>query len=290
MPELPEVETMVRGIRPHVTGRIIHDVSECSCVCKPILLDPSFRILRRRLLARQISDVRRLGKRVVFDLDDASNLVIEPRMTGLVLLADPPDVEHLRLRWDLEARDKFDSFWFWDRRGLGTVRLFAPGTLDKDLGADRLGPDALNMTVVQWSERCFRTRREIKVLLLDQKVVAGIGNLYASEILHRAAIHPATAANGLTTKAVATLADCVRRVLTTAIEYEGSTLGDGTYRNALNQNGRYQLEHRVYMREGQPCPTCTKGVIVRIVQAQRSTFFCPKCQKLRQSRKRHSRK
>ena len=96
---------------------------------------PRFGKLRQRLVARRLSGVRRLGKRVVFDVDDGSNLVIEPRMTGLVLLADPPDTEHLRLRWDLEGRDEIDSFWFWDRRGLGTVRLFEPGTLGKVIGA-----------------------------------------------------------------------------------------------------------------------------------------------------------
>lgn len=278
LPELPEVETMVRGVRPHVTGRVIRDVSACATTCKPISLTPSIRQLRQHLVSRRFSSVRRLGKRVVFDVDDGSNLVIEPRMTGLVLLADPPDIEHLRLRWDLEGPGTIQSFWFWDRRGLGTVRLFAAGTLDLAM-AQKLGPDALEMTLDRWTECCLRNRREIKVLLLDQKIVAGIGNLYASEILHRAEIHPSTIANRLKAKSLEKLTESVRTVLTKAIECEGSTLGDGTYRNALNQSGSYQHEHRVYMREGQTCGRCDKGIIVRIVQTQRSTFFCPRCQK-----------
>lgn len=276
---------MVCGIRPYVTGRVIRDVVECSSPCKPISLVPAFRTMRRRLVDCRLSGVHRLGKRVVFDLEGGSNLVIEPRMTGLVLLADPPDVEHLRLKWVLERQAKFDSFWFWDRRGLGTVQLYEPGALERSLGPDKLGPDALEITIEQWAESCLRSRREIKVLLLDQKIVAGIGNLYASEILHRAAIHPATSANSLKPKTLEKLADSVRTVLTKAIEYEGSTLGDGTYRNALNQSGRYQHEHRVYMREGQSCHVCRTGTVVRIVQAQRSTFFCPQCQRRSRSAK-----
>jgi formamidopyrimidine-DNA glycosylase len=135
------------------------------------------------------------------------------------------------------------------------------------------------MTVSEWVKRCSHTQREIKVVLLDQKVVAGIGNLYASEILHLAKINPETAANDLNEKAIENLSNAARAVLLHAIECEGSTLGDGTYRNALNKNGSYQNQHRVYMKEGQVCPVCLRGKVVRIVQAQRSTFFCPGCQK-----------
>ena len=213
------------------------------------------------------------------DVSDGANLVVEPRMTGLMLLADPPDVEHLRLRWDFRDPGEFRSLWFWDRRGLGTVTLFERGAIDFKLGPETLGPDALEMTVSRWIDCCHKTRREIKVLLLDQRVVAGIGNLYASEILHRAAINPTAHANSLNLKSVERLAAAVNSVLLKAIECEGSTLGDGTYRNALNQNGHYQNEHRAYMREGQLCLECRKGRIVRIVQAQRSTFYCPGCQK-----------
>jgi formamidopyrimidine-DNA glycosylase len=280
LPELPEVETMVRGIRPHVTGRPILDVERCPNSCKPISLTPSFRKFRERLVGQRFSAVRRLGKRVVFDLSDGSNLVVEPRMTGLMLLTDPPSVEHLRLRWQLEGAGQYNALWFWDRRGLGVVRLHEPGQLARQLGPQVLGLDALEMTRFDWAHCCGRTHREIKVLLLDQKVVAGIGNLYASEILHVAQICPRTAASRLTPSAISKLTRAVKDVLLHAIQCEGSTLGDGTYRNALNKNGSYQNQHRVYMKQGMPCPTCRKGEIVRIVQAQRSTFFCPQCQKL----------
>ena len=278
MPELPEVETMVRGIRGHVINRTIRDLTECPNTCKSILLSPSLPDIRRRIIGKSFTDVRRLGKRVVLHVSDSSHIVIEPRMTGLMLLSDPPDVEHLRLRWDFDEPGDFCSLWFWDRRGLGTVTHFQPGELELKIDQLTLGPDALEMSTLDWTSRCLKTSREIKVVLLDQKVVAGIGNLYASEILHDARIHPCSRADSLESTSVQKLAKAVRKILKKAIRCEGSTLGDGTYRNALNQNGTYQNQHRVYMREGQTCPSCQTESILRIVQAQRSTFYCPNCQ------------
>lgn len=278
MPELPEVETMVRGIRGHVVNRPIRAVIACPTRCKPISIRPSLACLKKSLVGQQFVDVRRLGKRVVLRLSDGSQLVIEPRMTGLMLLSDPPDVEHLRLQWVLEGDGDFGSLWFWDRRGLGTVSLYPADEFDVLLSALALGPDAMEMSLPIWKEKCEKTAREIKIALLDQKLVSGIGNLYASEILHLAGIHPRSPANSLSKHSLKKLATAAQAVLSTAIEYEGSTLGDGTYRNALNQSGRYQNEHRAYMREGEVCLTCEKGTIERIVQAQRSTFFCPRCQ------------
>ncbi len=117
--------------------------------------------------------------------------------------------------------------------------------------------------------------------LLDQKLLAGVGNLYASEVLHAAGIHPGEACSSLGTDDWHRVAECLLAILNEAIRYEGSTLGDGTYRNALNQDGNYQNHHRVYARAGQACLSCTTGHIVRVVQAQRSTFFCPRCQPAR---------
>jgi formamidopyrimidine-DNA glycosylase len=278
LPELPEVETMVRGIRDHVLKRPIKSMIACPNDCKSISLTPSLAVIRRKVVGRTFLAARRLGKRIVFEISDGSHLVIEPRMTGLMLLSDPPDVEHLRLRWDFDGPGQYRSLWFWDRRGLGTVTWFPSGSLEAKYNSRSIGPDALEMTPADWQQRCQATGREIKVVLLDQKVVAGIGNLYASEILHQAAINPTAAANRLSRAALEKLAAAVKSVLQRAVECEGSTLGDGTYRNALNKNGNYQNHHRAYMREGETCLTCRKNPILRIVQAQRSTFFCPHCQ------------
>jgi formamidopyrimidine-DNA glycosylase len=120
----------------------------------------------------------------------------------------------------------------------------------------------------------------VKVALLDQRAVAGIGNLYASEILHLAEVHPAKRCDKISRRQWQAIADATHEILEHAIRYEGSTLSDGTYRNALNQNGGYQNHHRVYDRATKPCPRCGPATqIKRIVQAQRSTFFCAACQR-----------
>ncbi len=277
MPELPEVETMVRGIRPHVEGKTIRTVAHCRCECKPISITPTVRTIQRRVREQTVTSVSRLAKRVVLNLSSGDAFVIEPRMTGLMLLADPPDVEHLRLCWTLSDGRSESKLWFWDRRGLGTVRLYRPAELD-ELRTVKLGPDALVMTREEWLVRLKKTSRAIKVALLDQKIVAGIGNLYASEILHLSRISPFAPSSELTESQVERLDEAVRHVLSEAIRYEGSTLSDGTYRNALNKAGGYQNEHRVYARQDELCSSCGNTPIERVVQTQRATFYCPTCQ------------
>ena len=198
-------------------------------------------------------------------------------MTGLVLLADPPTQEHLRLQLDL-AGTRVPQLWYWDRRGLGSVRLLHATTIAHQLGPPRLGPDALLADAHLLRRQLGKSRRRIKVALLDQSALAGIGNLYASEILHVARIDPRQSCCRMTRAQWSRLAVSIRTVLEEAIRYEGSTLADGTYRTALNNTGSYQNHHRVYARAGELCPTCQQQHVERIVQAQRSTFFCRTCQ------------
>jgi formamidopyrimidine-DNA glycosylase len=277
MPELPEVETMRRGVAV-VVGAMIAGVERPVCRLKPIAVTPRIDVFRRRVVGRRIEAADRIGKRVSLRLDTGAAIVFEPRMTGLVLLAEPPDAEHLRLRLTL-AGSEAKQLLFWDRRGLGSVRLALPEQWSELYGPGRLGPDALTIGLPQLKERLSSSRRAIKVALLDQRAVAGIGNLYASEILNVAGIHPAQACSRLRQAAWQRLHEAIRLVLEEAIHYEGSTLSDGTYRNALNDPGGYQNHHRVYDRAGQPCRTCGQGPVQRIVQAQRSTFYCPVCQR-----------
>jgi len=280
MPELPEVETMVRWIRASVEGLRIVGFQACPCACRPLTIRPALEAIAEQVVGQTIVEVTRRAKRVVLRLESGSAFVIEPRMTGLMLLADPPDPEHLRVVWKLKSGKLARSLWFWDRRGLGTVSLLNPNEVQLLFGQEFLGPDALAADASHWKAVCGATRRPIKVLLLDQSKVAGIGNLYASEILHLCRIHPAAPADSLRPAQLKLLAQFTVEVLSTAIQYEGSTLGDGTYRNALNQSGGYQNAHRVYAREGETCPSCDREEILRIVQSQRSTFYCPKCQKV----------
>jgi len=289
MPELPEVETMKRGIAA-VVGCRIRGVVRPKCRLRPIQISPDFAGLRRRATGRTIAGLDRIGKRVVIRLDHprgagGDSIVIEPRMTGLVLLAEPPNAEHLRLSLQLEG-GAASELLFWDRRGLGTVSLVAAADFESRYGLDVIGPDALQATAELLRQRLGASRREIKVALLDQRAVAGIGNLYASEILHLAGIHPRRRCDRLKAGDWQALESSILSVLETAILHEGSTLSDGTYRNALNEAGGYQHHHRVYDRAGEPCRGCKRLPIERIVQAQRSTFFCPRCQPMKPASRR----
>lgn len=276
MPELPEVETMRRGLLPIVGGTVV-DIVVPRLQVKPIRVGPSVSLFRRRIRGRTIADVRRRGKRLLVILDDHNVVLIEPRMTGLVVIADPPDLPHVRATFSLQGT-KVREFSYWDRRGLGSLEWMSAVQLESRLGPDRLGPDALEISVGQLRERLSHSRRPIKVALLDQQAIAGIGNLYASEILHVARIHPSVPCQQIDHGNWQRIQRAIREVLSEAIHYEGSTLSDGTYRNALNNQGSYQHHHRVYDRAGQVCSTCQQGVIVRMVQSQRSSFYCTDCQ------------
>jgi len=283
VPELPEVETMCRGLRP-VVGRRIASVEKPRSAYRPITMRPTIASIRRRLGGQRIAAVERLGKRVVIRVDGGDRLLLHPRMAGLVLIGDPPSQTHVRLRIVL-ADSPTLALTFWDRRGLGTVELLTEEQFARLRRDGTLGPDALTVSPSILRERLAASRREIKTALLDQQAIAGIGNLYASEILHVARIHPQRRCHELRAHHWRRLSGAISDVLEEAIRLEGSTLADGTYRNALNQNGSYQNHHRVYDRAGEACENCGKSEIVRIVQAQRSTFFCPRCQrKQRQTR------
>ena len=268
---------MRRGIAA-VIGASIRDVRRARCRLKPIRVSPAMASFRRRVIGRTIQETGRVGKRVVLRLDSGDSIVLEPRMTGLVLVADPPNQEHLRLRFELEGGTA-PELLYWDRRGLGSVQLYSHSQFQEKFLIGDLGPDALTLTCESLRERLGRSRREIKVALLDQAAVAGVGNLYASEILHLARVHPQKRCDELSVAQWKRIHLAMLEVLNAAIQHEGSTLSDGTYRNALNQEGGYQNHHRVYDRADAACPQCRRGRVQRIVQAQRSTFFCPVCQK-----------
>lgn len=276
MPELPEVETMCRGISP-VVGATIKRVVDPNCAFRPLKIQPTIKTIHRQLHGRLITGVSRIGKRVLIETEPFA-LVLQPKMTGLVAIDRAPDAAHVRLILTL-ASNKVNELLYWDSRGLGTVALIPKDDVQRQLVIGKLGPDALAITESDFFERLASTHRPIKVALLDQKILAGVGNLYASEMLHAAHIDPRTPASKLNSNAYRRLFQQMLRILLEAIEHEGSTLSDGTYRNALSREGSYQSKHLVYDREDENCRSCGKSAIVRIVQAQRSTFFCPTCQK-----------
>lgn len=274
MPELPEVETMCRGIYPTI-GKFIRSVSQPPCDYRPIQIRPAVAEINARLAGCQVKAITRLGKRVVIQtLDDS--LILQPKMTGLVAIEAPPDPDHVRLQIDFSGKLRLQ---FWDRRGLGTVELMPTVELHARIVEGRLGPDALQITVEDFIHCLRATGRPIKVALLDQKLLAGVGNLYASEMLFKAKINPRKPAAKISSSRLRTLHQVMLEILQLAITLEGSTLSDGTYRNAINDPGSYQNMHRVYDKAGEPCSQCQTSAIRRIVQAQRSTFYCPRCQR-----------
>jgi formamidopyrimidine-DNA glycosylase len=293
MPELPEVETMCRGLAP-IVGRRIAAVEFPRSRVRPSPVRPGRTALARRVTGRHVAAVQRRGKRVILELSGPSGsealwLVVEPRMTGLMLLVDPPSPEHVRLVLTLVPprghalrdhgpRDRGPHrLLFWDRRGLGTIRLCDARGLEAACGSRVLGPDGLQVTAADLEARLRSSRRAIKVALLDQRAVAGIGNIYAAEILFRSRIDPRTACRRLHREHWERIAAETRAVLGEAVRLEGSSIGDETYRTVDARVGRFQTRHRVYGRAGQSCHTCGSA-IVRMVQAQRATFFCPRCQ------------
>lgn len=277
MPELPEVETMRRGIAAIQGARVVDVVPPKRSRLRPMTIEPAPAKLRARMRGARVTEVARTGKRVVIVLDTADRLVFEPRMTGLVLLCDPPTEEHVRLRVRLEGAPCGELI-IWDRRGLGTVRLLDEAGFAAACGPPRIGPDALGVTLATFRAQLAGRRRPIKVALLDQAAVAGVGNIYAAEALHRARIHPARACDAIAPAEWKALHAALQDVLEEAIRCEGSTLSDRTYRTARSTEGGFQVRHLVYARAGKPCAGCG-ATVERIVQAQRSTFFCPRCQR-----------
>jgi len=273
LPELPEVEIMRRGIL-HIAGHPIRAVRSLRCRKRPIEIQPKLATLDRKLAGQTVQAVERWGKRLILLFGDESRLVFEPRMTGLVLVSDWPTREHLRVAICFEG---LDDLLFWDRRGLGKLTLYSPAEFFERFCQGQLGPDALKITPDQLVENLGKRTVPIKVGLLDQKAVAGVGNIYASEILHSAGVDPRKPCCRLAKRRWLEVHACMLAVLNAAIRYEGSSLNDGTFRNALNRAGRYQNHHRVYSRAGETCLACGRS-IRRIVQAQRATYFCPRCQ------------
>jgi formamidopyrimidine-DNA glycosylase len=277
MPELPEVETMRRGLLPTVGG-IITAVIEPDIPYRPIKIDPSIKVFRKRVLGSAIVSVDRIAKRVLVKLSTGDSIVMQPKMAGIAMVAVPPSEQHTRMVFDLSGAN-VPRFLYWDRRGLGTVSLWTEAQIQEHLGPDKLGPDASIVDQKTFADRFGSIDREVKVAMLDQRVVCGIGNLYAAEILHAAKVHPTVRCKDIRRSMWNRIHRETLRILNEAIEKEGSTLSDGTYRNAINGEGSYQNLHLVYDRADEHCLTCKKETIQRIVQGQRSTFFCPKCQR-----------
>ena len=293
MPELPEAETIARGLRAPVEGGTITGVS----VLHADLVEMAPAALVRGITGAVIEAVGRRGKNVVLRLEGGDHLVVNLGMSGRLLWRpahDPsPPPSHpgvvFRLRPALQTshlptptspddRGKVvpeGELVYHDPRRFGRIRLLAGGAYRA--WSRTIGPEPLSraFTGHRLAQELARSRMPLRSWLLDQRKVAGVGNIYASEACHVARLHPALPASEVDFAGARRLHRAIRRVLGEAVDGGGTTLRD--YRNAQGWEGAYQHRLRVYGREGEPCPGCGRPVR-RIVFSNRSAFYCPRCQ------------
>lgn len=283
MPELPEVETVRRGLAPVMEGRTILRAE----VNRPDLRFPLPRDMAARLSGRRVLGLRRRSKYLLADLSGGETLLIHLGMSGRMLISGhaPGAFVH-----DHRPRDRHDHvvlhvegdvrITFNDPRRFGAMDLFATDRADDHRLLRDLGPEPFGNAFHEdyLIDRLSGRATPVKAALLDQRVVAGLGNIYACEVLHRAGIDPRRRMRAIARHRIAALVPAIRAVLAEAIEAGGSSLRD--YRRADGELGYFQHSFRAYGREGAPCPApgCS-GTIRRIVQSGRSTFFCPACQR-----------
>ena len=273
MPELPEVEVIRRGLAPLLVGRRFLAVKVGD---KRLRQQSSPQELRRELLGRRLESLRRRGKFLVFHLEGGATLLIHLGMTGRLLTGPPPSppLPHVHLTFQMEGG--VDLF-FQDIRRFGQVLVFPPGVDPAPLAQVGAEPFSRKVTPAWLAEQARGRSRPIKNFLLDARIMAGIGNIYACEILWAAGLHPATPAGRLTLSDWDRVLTETRRILKHAIRKGGTTVSN--YLNSKGEAGLFQLELLAYGRAGEPC-RCGNP-IQRLVQAGRSSFFCPVCQPLR---------
>jgi formamidopyrimidine-DNA glycosylase len=270
MPELPEVETIRRSLAAHLIGGRITAVQVRERRLRKEIA-PGFELA---LIGRRIEALERRGKYLLVGLDDGKTLLVHLGMSGSLTIgpANGPFDSHDHVRLDL---DSGRALTFNDPRRFGLMRL---GALDEMEELHNVGDDslALSWSAEQWRAALRGRRLPIKNLLMDQRLLAGIGNIYANEMLYRAGIRPRRRADRLKRDEIARLARAVREVLARAVRLGGSSISD--FRDGNGRPGEFQIHHAVYDRAGAPCRRCG-ATIRKVVLSGRSSFYCPSCQR-----------
>src|SRR5579864_156054 len=261
MPELPEVETVVRTLASRLTGRRILRAEFFS----RHVVRQKFPVLARRVRNQPVKSVSRHGKFIVLELDNGI-LSIHLGMTGKLLLDSEPTA-YARAIFELDQ----GLLVYDDIRHFGRIEWSA--SLPERAGA--LGPDALDIPLEDFLKLLKKRHARIKPLLLNQRFLRGMGNIYTDEALFEAHIHPRAIASSLSKERATRLHRAMLDILSTAIRLKGSSISD--YVDADGERGSFQLQHQVYGRAGEPCAICGTP-IRRIVMSQRGTHYCPKCQ------------
>ena len=268
MPELPEVETTRRSLSDVVGARIVAVTVRERRLRRPVAAD-----FADQLRGRRITAIDRLGKYLLFVLDDGRILLVHLGMSGSLCLTAtttlPIRHDHVAIAFDSGRQLVFN-----DPRRFGLMRVGRRDELDE---LHAVGPDPLASapTLDDW-RALTRRRAPIKSLLMDQRLLGGVGNIYANEALFAAGVRPRRRAASLTRAELARLAEALRAVLERAVALGGSSISD--YRDGNGNPGYFQIHHAVYDRDGQPCGRCGTP-IKRIVLGGRSTFYCPRCQR-----------
>ena len=274
MPQLPEAETLKEDLRELVVGaRILRaEVPDASLVEQSEVEDFIFRLKDAR-----ITGAWRRAKHIILDLEGGDSLDLQLKLAGQLLLVPPVEVPEsaVMLVFHLDG-DGERRLYLRDETGLTRVRLFGPGKLEEGLSG--IGPDPFEESFsVEYLRRSLGGRRSrIKPLLMEQSLVAGIGNIYADEILYDAGIHPRRKASTLSTEECRALHAAILANLEAGIEHRGTTVN--FHRDLLGRPGEHQDYLRVFERAGLPCPGC-RGVVVQEQVGGRTTHYCPECQK-----------
>ena len=275
MPELPEVETIRSDLEKASIGAKVLSLETDT----PKMLLPSPLQLKKAVKGRKIKGFRRRAKLLIIELEKSNYLLIHLKLTGRLLIrkpSDPPD-DWVRVTFKLEKGGKKLELRFSDLRKFGYIKLANGKQLQKVL--EDYGPEPLDdLTLEKFKKILVGKKIGIKKLLMDQKRISGIGNIYANEALFIAGIHPEISAGQLSDDQLTKLLEAVEKVLEGGIRYRGTTATDDFYRDAYGKEGHYQNKLLIYQRTGRLCVKC-KTPIKRINISGRGTFFCPKCQR-----------
>jgi formamidopyrimidine-DNA glycosylase len=274
MPELPEVETIRRGLEPHLVGRTLAEVE----ILDPRLTRPYDPLeVAAELRGETVEALDRRGKYLVVRFESGRSLLIHLRMTGSLLLLRNGAAAEDPYRRAVVKLDNGSDVGYRDVRRFGTWLLLEPGELEPYLG-ERIGKEPLGrgLSARSLEGRLARRRAPLKAVVLDQRLFAGVGNIYADEALWWARLHPLRPAAELDDSELHALVRGVRQALRRGIARQGATLRD--YRNADGAAGAMQTEFRVYGREGEPCPRCGHPIEKTRI-AGRGSWYCPSCQR-----------
>jgi formamidopyrimidine-DNA glycosylase len=272
MPELPEVETIVRCLRRRLIGLEVENVR---VVFRAVVRNRKASFLKR-LIGQEIVGLRRRGKMALLDFSGGLTLIVHLKMTGQLFCCGCGAPFDKHTHFIISFRNTPHELRFRDVRKFGFILGVRTAEAERTRELSGLGPDPLALDIPSFLDR-FRGRRgRLKSLLLNQRVIAGVGNIYADEILFEAGLDPRAEVSGLGRQRLGRLWTAVRTVLNEAITFKGTTVRD--YRDGEGLEGLFQNRLRVYGREGEPCPCCG-AVIKRIRVSGRSTHFCPRCQR-----------